>query len=93
MKRQQFLGAALAAAAFSALQALPADTPVAGIVSVDANGELLEHRVVPNTGAGGARLLIKFKRVDDSKPVELRAYLRTTTNTVSETWSYILPPK
>ena len=28
-----------------------------------------------------------------SKPVELRAYLRGGNNTVSETWSYILPPE
>jgi glucans biosynthesis protein len=35
---------------------------------------------------------MRFTRVDAAKPLELRAYLRTRTSTLSETWSYILPP-
>ncbi|MDE2148219.1 MAG: glucan biosynthesis protein G [Gammaproteobacteria bacterium] len=75
-----------------ALDKLPADTPVEGVVSADSNGEIVAQRVQPNRAEGGWRLFIHIRRLDNSKPVELRAYLRAGQNTVSETWSYILPP-
>jgi glucans biosynthesis protein len=34
---------------------------------------------------------VDFKRVDAKQPVELRAFLRAGTRTLSETWSYALP--
>ena len=37
-------------------------------------------------------MTLRVKRLDDSKPVELRAFLKSGDNTLSETWSYILPP-
>jgi len=75
-----------------ALQKLPADADVSGVVSTDGNGEILARRVVHNDVTGGWRLYLRLRRMDDSKPVELRAYLRNKQNTISETWSYILPP-
>jgi glucans biosynthesis protein len=33
------------------------------------------------------------KRLDDAKPVELRGFLRDERETLSETWSYALPPE
>jgi glucans biosynthesis protein len=33
-----------------------------------------------------------MRRKDENKPVELRGYLRNGNTTLSETWSYILPP-
>ncbi len=44
-----------------------------------------------NPDTGGARVELHFRRKDDTKPVELRVALRNGT-TVSETWSYALPP-
>jgi glucans biosynthesis protein len=44
-----------------------------------------------NPESGGARLELHFRRNDDAKPVELRASLRAG-DSVSETWSYALPP-
>ncbi|HEX7382113.1 MAG TPA: glucan biosynthesis protein G [Nevskiaceae bacterium] len=75
-----------------ALSALPPDAPVEGVISTDANGEILGQQVVHNSHTGGWRLYLKIKHVDTRKPVELRAYLRSGDNTVSETWSYIVPP-
>jgi periplasmic glucans biosynthesis protein len=34
---------------------------------------------------------LRMRRHDDKKPGELRAFLRSGTTTLSETWSYILP--
>jgi glucans biosynthesis protein len=50
--------------------------------------KVLGHR---NTVTGGWRVTVDFKRVDAKQPVELRAFLRNGSRTVSETWSYALP--
>ena len=75
-----------------ALRKLPADAEIEGIVSVDSNAEVREVVTQRNEVTGGWRLVMRFTRVDAAKPLELRAYLRTRTSTLSETWSYILPP-
>jgi len=74
------------------LRKLPADAEVEGIVSVDSNAEVKEVVTHRNDATGGWRLVLRFTRGDPAKPAELRAYLRTRTSTLSETWSYILPP-
>ncbi len=65
---------------------------VDGVVSVDGNGELLERTTYFNEVTNGWRLALRLRRIDDNKPVEMRAYLRGKDTTLSETWSYILPP-
>jgi len=39
------------------------------------------------------RMTVRFKRNDAAKPVELRAYLKQQQSTLTETWSYIVPPE
>ena len=75
-----------------ALRKLPADATVEGDISVDANAKMREVLTQRNDVTGGQRLVLHFTRVDAAKPLELRAYLRTRTSTLSETWSYVLPP-
>jgi glucans biosynthesis protein len=75
-----------------ALKKLPPEGKVEGIVSVHANAELVQQSAYRNQVTGGWRLVLRVRRLDDSKPVELRAFLRNGTNIVSETWSYIIPP-
>jgi glucans biosynthesis protein len=74
------------------LRKLPADAEVEGIVTVDSNADVKEVVTHRNDATGGWRLVLRFTRGDPAKPAELRAYLRTRTSTLSETWSYILPP-
>lgn len=62
------------------------------LVSVDANGKLLEQKLIRNEATGGWRISLRLQRLDTSKPVELRASLRSGNKGISETWSYILPP-
>lgn len=75
-----------------ALDQLAPDAKVEGVVSVGGNGELLERQTYRNDAVGGWRLSLRLRRVDSSKPVELRAYLKGESSTLSETWSYVLPP-
>ena len=75
-----------------ALKKLAADAKVDGAVWIESNGELLRHHTYRNAVTGGWRTVLRFRRLDASKPVELRAVLRNSGAVVSETWSYILPP-
>lgn len=62
------------------------------LVSADANGKLVEQKLIRNEATGGWRLSLRLQRLDAAKPVELRASLRNENKGISETWSYILPP-
>jgi glucans biosynthesis protein len=75
------------------LHKLAPDTVVEDVVSADANAELIEHFTYHNDATGGWRVSLRLRRLDESKPVELRAFLRNGNTTLSETWSYVLPPK
>jgi periplasmic glucans biosynthesis protein len=59
---------------------------------VDGNAEVLERRTQRNGITGGWRYVVRFRRLDRGKPVELRAYLHSGSELLSETWSYVLPP-
>lgn len=75
-----------------ALDKLPPDAPLFAGLTISEGGELLERQVYHNDATGGWRLSFRFRRVDDQKPVEMRAFLKHEDEIVSETWSYILPP-
>jgi periplasmic glucans biosynthesis protein len=75
-----------------ALRRLPANAPVDAALWVDANAEVLERQLRHNEATGGWRFVVRVRRVDAGKPVELRAHLATGNEVLSETWSYILPP-
>jgi glucans biosynthesis protein len=72
---------------------LPEDAVVQAVTTVVANGELVEARPYRNDVTGGYRLRLRVKRIDDKKPVELRAFLRHGDTTLTPTWSYIVPPE
>ena len=53
--------------------------------------EPIEQDVYRHPVVGGYRMALRIRRLDEAKPLELRAQLRSAGETVSETWSYILP--
>lgn len=75
-----------------ALRKLPADAKVEGAVWIESNGEFVRHTTYRNAVTSGWRTVLRFRRLDESKPVELRVVLRHGEAVVSETWSYVLPP-
>lgn len=70
---------------------LPAESKLEGVVTADANIEILRRHTYRNTITGGWRVALSVRRLDNGKPAELRAFLRNGNDTVSETWSYLLP--
>lgn len=75
-----------------ALERLDAGAKVEAAVTAVANAKLLETNAWHNDVSGGWRMTVRLQRLDDAKPVELRAYLRSGEEAISETWSYVLPP-
>ena len=75
-----------------ALKKLAPDARVEGVVWADGNGELVQHYTYRNVVSGGVRTVVRVRRLDDTKPVEMRVFLRNGATGLSETWSYVLPP-
>ena len=76
-----------------ALRALAADTKLEAAVEVGSNAELRERNLFRNPVSGAWRMTVRVKRADASKPIELRAAIKQAANTLTETWSYIVPPE
>ena len=74
------------------LAALPPDAVVNAQVSANANAELVSSAVERNPAINGWRLTLRMRVKDPAQPVELRAALVSGSKTLSETWSYQLPP-
>lgn len=70
----------------------PLAEPVTGSVWMDDNAEVLEKQTFRNEITGGWRMSFRFRRRDNDKPIEMRAYLKRGSAQVSETWSYLYPP-
>jgi periplasmic glucans biosynthesis protein len=75
-----------------AVKNLAPDAKTEAVVTTDGNAHILERNGWRNELTGGWRMTVRLRRLDDAKPVELRAYLRSGEETISETWSYVLPP-
>ncbi|SEQ92310.1 glucans biosynthesis protein [Solimonas aquatica] len=75
------------------LDYLKSDQKLLAGVWVADNGELLERQVVKNDATGGWRLILRVRRIDEAKPLEMRAVLRNGDDNISESWAYILPPE
>lgn len=75
-----------------ALDALPDGAAVKPVVSAGANGKVVETNAyrVPATGAW--RMSLRVKRLDVKQPVELRAFLQSTSHALTETWTSIIQP-
>ena len=77
-----------------ALNALPANAPVRGVVTVAAGGaagEFLDQHLIKNPVTGGWRLSFQVQPKTD-KPLELRAFLDKDGNALTETWTYGVVP-
>jgi periplasmic glucans biosynthesis protein len=73
------------------LDRLRPSAPVTGRVTALEDGEVLEHFVEYNAPARAWRLSILAKPAAD-RPLALRAYLNEGERTLTETWTYRLPP-
>ena len=76
-----------------ALRELKADAKPEPIIELGGNALLREKNLFLNPVTGAWRLTVRVRREDLAKPVELRAQIRDGMRTLTETWSYIIPPE
>jgi glucans biosynthesis protein len=75
------------------LDALPAGAPVKAVVSAPANGEIEESNAYRIDATGQWRMMVRVKQLDATKPTELRGYLQSGADVLTETWSNLLPAR
>ena len=76
------------------LQQTPADHIIRADVTLangDDSAELVDQQVLKNPVTGGWRLTFQIRPKSDA-PIELRVYLDKESETLTETWSYLLVP-
>lgn len=75
------------------LAELPADANVKAIVSAPSNGEIMESNAYRVEATGAWRMTVRVKQLQPSQPTELRGFLQSDNNALTETWSNILPAR
>ena len=66
---------------------------VEAVASGNANIRGLRAIAYPNTAQAGWRVTLDYERIDPGQAVELRAFLRSGSRTLSETWSHASAPE
>ena len=75
------------------LAALPADAKVEAVVSAPANGKIVESNAYRVEATGAWRMTVRVKQLDPAQPTELRGFLQSDSNALTETWSNLLPAR
>jgi periplasmic glucans biosynthesis protein len=75
------------------LAALPADATVMAVVTAPSNGQIVESNAFRVEATGAWRMIVRVKQLRPTQPTELRGFLQSGTNVLTETWSNILPAR
>ena len=75
------------------LSSLRADAPVRAVVTAPSNGEILESNAYRVDATGQWRMTVRVKQLRPSETTELRGFLQSGTDVLTETWSNILPAR
>jgi glucans biosynthesis protein len=75
------------------LAALPADAAVRAVVTAPSNGEILESNAYQVEATGMWRMTVRVRQLKATEPTELRGFLQSGTNVLTETWSNVLPAR
>lgn len=73
------------------LASLPTDANVKAVVTAPANGQIVESNAYRLEANGNWRLTVRVKQTDRGQPTELRGFLQSGSDVLTETWSNILP--
>ncbi len=75
------------------LQALPPDASVKAVVSAPANGEIVESNAYKVEATGAWRMAVRVKQLKATEATELRGFLQSGEDVLTETWSNLIPPR
>jgi glucans biosynthesis protein len=66
---------------------------VKAVVTAPSNGEILESNAYRVEATGAWRMTVRVKQLRPTEPTELRGFLQSGDNVLTETWSNILPAR
>jgi glucans biosynthesis protein len=75
------------------LAALPLNAKVKAVVTAPSNGQIIESNAYHVEATGVWRMTVRVKQLLATQPTELRGFLQSDTNVLTETWSNILPAR
>jgi glucans biosynthesis protein len=75
------------------LASLPADAPVKAVVTAPSNGQIVESNAYRVEATGAWRMTVRVKQLRRTEPTELRGFLQSGQDVLTETWSNIVPPR
>jgi glucans biosynthesis protein len=75
------------------LTALPADATVKAVVTAPSNGQIIESNAYRVDATGAWRMTVRVRQLDPRQPTELRGFLQSDANVLTETWSNIVPAR
>jgi glucans biosynthesis protein len=74
------------------LDALAPDAVVKAVVTAPSNGEIQESNAYRVDATGQWRMTVRVRQLKTNEPTELRGFLQSGNDILTETWSNILPP-
>jgi len=66
---------------------------VRAVVTAPANGEILESNAYQVEATGMWRMTVRVRQLRPNEPTELRGFLQSGANVLTETWSNVLPAR
>jgi glucans biosynthesis protein len=75
------------------LTGLPANAKVQAIVTAPSNGQIVESNAYRVDATGAWRMTVRVKQLSPTQPTELRGFLQSDANVLTETWSNIIPAR
>jgi glucans biosynthesis protein len=75
------------------LAALPASANVQAVVSAPSNGQIVESNAYHVEATGAWRMTVRVKQLRPTEPTELRGFLQSGSDILTETWSNVLPAR
>ena len=75
------------------LTALPASANVKAVVSAPSNGQIVESNAYLVEATGAWRMTVRVKQLRPAEPTELRGFLQSGSDILTETWSNVLPAR
>lgn len=75
------------------LAALKPDAAVKAVVTAPSNGEIVQSNAYRVEQTGAWRMAVRVKQLKPNEPTELRGFLQSGDDVLTETWSNILLPR
>jgi glucans biosynthesis protein len=76
-----------------ALERMKADAPVKAVVTAPSNGQIVESNAYRLDATGAWRMTVRVKQLNPGQPTELRGFLQSGEDVLTETWSNVLPAR